>query len=371
LPEPELQKNGNERPKGKRIYDQAIYRKVEERSQHLQTFRDPGKVRDLLFHRQPPPPIPCPLPTCSKINYSGGILKNHLMRRAIERKASDSSIQTQQIQIETEMDTILDSLATIAPESSNNNSPPTVSNEPFLVTDEMQQRALLVSTCIIFLDIETTSGYHYPKGAVCELAAAHEIEDFQIRHTTVNPDPPIKPTISWYNDPAEWSNICVNLHKIRPEHVTHSPKLKDTLQSFLKWVSVNDTIPEVIFVAHNCSFERSRLLPAMKELCPEISQERFKWVDTIPLLKPVILSTDVRGHIVEKCSKLTALIASRLPELDVSGAHSASFDVKALYQLVMKEYDHNWEQAKNIIQAKLKKVIVLLVEKNLYSNLPL
>lgn len=74
-----------------------------------------------------------------------------------------------------------------------------------------------------------------------------------------------------------------------------------------------------------------------------------QWVDSLPLLKPVVLLSDRNGCVIEKTSKLSVLVAHNLPDLDVSKAHSADFDVMALYQLVLKQFDDNWEKAKEAL----------------------
>jgi hypothetical protein len=72
---------------------------------------------------------------------------------------------------------------------------------------------------------------------------------------------------------------------------------------------------------------------------------RFRWVNTLPLLKPVVLSKNINGRVLEKSSKLSTLIIHYLFHLDPSKSHSASFDVYTLYLLVIQQFG-DWETVK-------------------------
>jgi len=55
---------------------------------------------------------------------------------------------------------------------------------------------------------------------------------------------------------------------------------------------------------------------------------------------------------ISKSSKLTILISHHLPHLDQSRTHSADFDEAALYQLVLKHFNGDWEKAKTELSSK-------------------
>ncbi len=133
--------------------------------------------------------------------------------------------------------------------------------------------------------------------------------------------------------------------------------MKDVLEAFLRWASVDFTVPEVFLVAHNCFCDRARILPIVKALLPHINMDWFKWVDTFPLLKSlrVIFSRDANGIPIEPaCGRLSVLVAKHLPHLDITRAHAADFDVDALYQLVLLQYKNSWKDAKEALLQQQK-----------------
>lgn len=97
------------------------------------------------------------------------------------------------------------------------------------------------------MDIETTNAFNFPKGALCSIAAAHELNNFELVYTLINPAPFIDPVITLFPTPYTWDNRCVQLHHISPTNVQLAPSLADTLHALFQWASLDYTIPEVLF----------------------------------------------------------------------------------------------------------------------------
>jgi len=83
----------------------------------------------------------------------------------------------------------------------------------------------------------------------------------------------------------------------------------------------------VVFIAHNASFDRSRLQSIIDEILPNVTNQgtHFRWVDTLPLLDPVITARAHNGHIISKSSKLSTLVSYYLPTEDISRYNSFLF----------------------------------------------
>ncbi len=282
LPAPKLVKNGNERPKEQRIVDAVIRQRVDEISKSMHTSGEPGKVRGILSFRGPAPPISCPI--CSKIFHHGGNLQNHLVgkhhkdKKEAENIASNAQNKAIATGIETyhqktrdpnadfklQVEELVNSIQALHVDS------PTKALPPFTITESMREKAKLAKQCFLVLDMETTSGYSFNKGAMCQIAVGHEFENFEVRHTLVDPSPYIQPIISHCDCPYQWSSRCCKLHRIRPSDVTAFPNLKETLEAFYQWATVDGAVEEVIILAHNAAFDRSRMQAMMRELCPHL-----------------------------------------------------------------------------------------------------
>jgi DNA polymerase III epsilon subunit-like protein len=108
-----------------------------------------------------------------------------------------------------------------------------------------------------------------------------------------------------------------------------------------------------VLITHNSSFDKSQLEDMMTGLLSQYDMIRFRWVNTLPMLKPVVLSKDINSRVLEKSSKLSTLIIHYLSYLDHSQSHSAFFDVYALHLLVM-QYFRDWETVKITLFSKDK-----------------
>jgi hypothetical protein len=98
----------------------------------------------------------------------------------------------------------------------------------------------------------------------------------------------------------------------------------------------------------------------MTGLLPQYDMTRFRWVNTLLLLKPVVLSKDINSRVLEKSSKLSTLIIHYLSHLNHSQSHSAFFDVYALHLLVMQHFG-DWETVKITLFSKDKVRYFILV----------
>ncbi len=67
----------------------------------------------------------------------------------------------------------------------------------------------------------------WPLASICQIAIGHELDNFNIQHTLVNPAPEIAPRLQMnLKMPTnEWNPISVGVHKITPEMVANAPKV--------------------------------------------------------------------------------------------------------------------------------------------------
>jgi hypothetical protein len=68
----------------------------------------------------------------------------------------------------------------------------------------------------------------------------------------------------------------VLLHGIKSSDVIQASTMIETLQLFLDWVSLGGRIKEVVLIAHNSSFDKSRLETMMASLLLHYDITRFR-----------------------------------------------------------------------------------------------
>lgn len=56
---------------------------------------------------------------------------------------------------------------------------PLIDKVPFKINPVVKQNPP-ASTCVIILDTETVNSQGFPRGSICQLAAAHEFENFKV-----------------------------------------------------------------------------------------------------------------------------------------------------------------------------------------------
>lgn len=359
---PPLRRKTQAKPLTNKTRNKEISTLVKQRTTALYTYREPGKVRHAYFQPKPYPRIQCPHALCVKSFSGEKFLANHL------QITHGVSIQTATTMAQQARSDLIEELTIVKQPNEPLPAPPTSIAAPiddevgdafspddfsvFTITQDMLQRSTTCVTSVVYVDIETTSARKFPDGAMCQIAAAHELENYQVRHTLVNPAPYIQPITSATDLPKVWASFAIRLHKIRPTHVIHAPTLKKILEDFFKWATFNFT-KEVIMVAHNSSFDRSRLLAMANALLPDLFQQiqNIKWVDTRILLTPVVVSGTSK-----KSTALGSLIANRLPDIDSSSHHSADFDVQVLHKLVNMEFNNNEKLIKQKIIELANKV---------------
>jgi DNA polymerase III epsilon subunit-like protein len=99
-----------------------------------------------------------------------------------------------------------------------------------------------------------------------------------------------------------------------------APTMQDTIVQFFSWTSLGYQLKEVVFVAHNAAFDRSRLQAITQVMISDLEKREitFRWVDSMSLLKSVVLLTSPNGRIIAKSSKLSTLITHHLPDFDIT-----------------------------------------------------
>lgn len=338
--QPELRQSSRQRTRAEQKLDSYHRQKIRQISKEYHTNQEPGKVRGGYFQfRGPAMKLTCPV--CSTALPNSGHLSAHL--QTLHRYSNDNA---QKVAVDIETNTLAVELNT-----SKSTQLPVVHSIPPVVLPPVTQiqrptvpfqwnplPTYLKDSAVVFIDTETTSGYCYPKGGICSIAALHEADNFSRPWSTmVNPQPYVQPVVSrfvavhWWlvSDlilkyrfavPHQWLLKCVMLTGIKPSDVQHAPSMRDTLEHFFSWASLQYRLKRVIFVAHNAGFDRSRILAITQELLPNLEKRgtAFEWANTVPLLQPVILSTSPNGQILAKSSKLSTLIAHHFPDEDLS-----------------------------------------------------
>ncbi len=346
------------------MFDVRIRKLVREKSKRLQTYREPGKICGYLQPHSIAPVIACPVAPCPKIYYREVNLYKHLVldhskapasAKQISKEAQNNAIANQIAGYSQQSQPALATLVDVVVDNIEEPPPPPPTEPPFHITEELQNKDM-PETAVVFYDTEFTSGFLFPKGAIIALGVSHEVEEFKLKYTTINPAPYIKPMISFRDKPFEYSFRCFKVHKIKPGDVAHSPNLKDTFQQFFHYVTMGGRIKLVYLLAHNGNCDKVRILAIAKVLLPDKDLSHIVWVDTLPLFLPIVISVDPTGLPIQTSRRLVTLIAAHLPHLDISRAHSADFDVIALYQLILHQFNNDWDSAKKAIIQQAQKV---------------
>lgn len=134
--------------------------------------------------------------------------------------------------------------------------------------DEKQFQSL--KECFIAFDVETT-GLHSVRDRIIEISAVvfRDFKPCEAFSTLINPCRPI---------PEESSGI----HHIRDSDVVDAPKETEAMQKFSQFVGNKALNGEIIFVAHNASFDAKFLERALKRAKIEATP---KYMDTLAMCK--------------------------------------------------------------------------------------
>jgi DNA polymerase III epsilon subunit-like protein len=308
--------------------DKQFRQRVRQISKECYTNSEPGKLCGGLYtFKGPPLTLKCP--DCINAFGHVGQLSTHL-QCFHDAKYSKDTVQSTAVDIETEAITVQLSKQATGQESAKDDdtlpielsvicTPVTniqIAKVPFQWTPiPVYQKA----STVVLLDTETPSGYSFNKGGIISLAAMHEADNFAKPWFTLDPQPYVLPQVVRVAEPHKWLMKCVLLTRITPSMVASAPTMQDTLVQFFSWASLGYQLKEVIFVAHNAGFDRSRLQAITQVMIPDLETRgtTVLWVDSMALLKPLVLLTSPNGRIIAKSSKLSTLIAHHLPEFDL------------------------------------------------------
>ena len=213
-----------------------------------------------------------------------------------------------------------------------------IDKDPFKLTAEMLAMDPPESVTAV-IDSESTDF----NGFICQLAVLLCIITNVVVSTYVNPAPHVPPRIG----NGAWNPRSVAIHKITPRMVANSPGIIDVIISLLNYVSLGGRVKNITFIAHNAPFDRRMLTAAARIAGVDISH--IRWVDSLRLVKPVTLASDIRGNAIIVSRSLAALIKHYLPNTSLAGAHNASFDVLALYQILRTIYG-DWRKLHEAIE---------------------
>ncbi len=134
----------------------------------------------------------------------------------------------------------------------------------------------------------------------------------------------------------------VQKHRIGREELTQNgKKAKEVMLEMEKWVKMKSNNKTPLMTAHNSLFDRTMVMKTWyeqlgKSFGRDCKKHNWVWLDTLEAFRDKCPELTKKYHLKEMPFSLGTLMEHYLPEINMSTAHNAETDVKALKLLFIK-----------------------------------